>query len=183
MADGTTLPVGTGGDAVSTDELATLNGAAAPLVGGVAQKAQRVKVGFGDDGVFRDASKLFPMPVESQSATLCVSGAAASGVGVTVTLPAPAAGLFHYITSIDISLSAAAARVGAATPLLVTTTNLPGSPALNFPTAQAIGAIDRQDISLSCPIKASVAATATTIVCPIATSGIWRVNVWYYTAP
>jgi hypothetical protein len=52
-----------GNDNISTDDLATLNGAAVPT----AQKAQRMKPGFGVDGDFRDVSKLFPMPVDSDS--------------------------------------------------------------------------------------------------------------------
>lgn len=57
MADNT-LQNGT--DNIATDELATLNGVAtvSPL-----PKAQRVKPGWGDDGVFRDTSQAFPLPV------------------------------------------------------------------------------------------------------------------------
>lgn len=120
--------------------------------------------------------------VATQSATLGVSATAASGVAVTATLPAAGAGLYHYITGIDMELYAAAARTGGATPVSVTSTNLPGSPAWNFPTAQAIGVVDRFDIPIAAPIKASAANTATTIVAPIATTGIWRINVSYYTA-
>jgi hypothetical protein len=57
MADNTTLP-GTG-EIVSTDQLVTLNGAAVAT----GEKAQRVKAGFGADGVFRDVSGAFPLPV------------------------------------------------------------------------------------------------------------------------
>ena len=114
--------------------------------------------------------------------TLWVSATAASGVAATASLPA-VAGQFHYITAIDIQLYATAARTGAATPVTVTTTNLPGSPAWPFPTAQAIGAIDRYDVPLLTALKSSVVNTATTIAAPIATAGIWRINVGYYTAP
>jgi hypothetical protein len=62
MADNTTLPVGAGGDTISTDELATLNGVATTV-----QKAQRVKAGFGTDGVFRDVSAQFPLPADTDS--------------------------------------------------------------------------------------------------------------------
>jgi hypothetical protein len=58
MADNTTLAVGAGGDVIATDELATLNGGA---VSGF--KVQRTKQGFGVDGVLRDVSAQFGMPV------------------------------------------------------------------------------------------------------------------------
>ena len=113
--------------------------------------------------------------------TLWVTATAATGVAATASLPAAGAGLFHYITAIDIQLYATAACTGGATPVIVTSTNLPGSPAFNFPTAQVIGAIDRYDIPLMTPIKSSVANTITTIAAPIATAGLWRINVGYYT--
>ena len=113
--------------------------------------------------------------------TLWVTATAATGVAATASLPAAGAGLFHYITAIDIQLYATAARTGGATPVIVTSTNLPGSAAFNFPTAQAIGVIDRYDIPLMTPIKSSAANTITTIAAPIATTGLWRINVGYYT--
>lgn len=58
MADNTTLNTGTGGDNIATDDVATLNGAASSGV-----KVQRVKVGFGVDGDFTDASAGAPLPV------------------------------------------------------------------------------------------------------------------------
>ena len=113
--------------------------------------------------------------------TLWVTATAATGVAATASLPAAGAGLFHYITAIDIQLYATAARTGGATPVIVTTTNMPGSPAWNFPTAQAIGAIDRYDVPLMTPLKSSVANTISTVAAPIATTGLWRINVGYYT--
>lgn len=62
MGDNTQISVGTGGDTISTDELATLNGVATTV-----QKAQRVKAGFGVDGVFRDVSAQFPLPADTDS--------------------------------------------------------------------------------------------------------------------
>ena len=60
--------------------------------------------------------------------TLWVTATGVSGAVATASLP-PVVGQFHYITAIDIQLYATAARTGAATPVTVTTTNLPGSPA------------------------------------------------------
>lgn len=122
-------------------------------------------------------------PMRGDASNLCVTTTAATGVAATLTLPAAAAGLFHYITLIEIQLYATAARTGGATPVLVTTTNLPGSPAWDFDTAQAIGNTIRQTTQPTTPIKSSVAATATTIVAPIAVTGIWRITAYYYTAP
>jgi hypothetical protein len=118
---------------------------------------------------------------DQRSTSLWVTATAATGVAATASLPAPGVGLFHYITSIDIQLYATAARTGSATPVIVTSTNLPGTPAWNFPTAQAIGAIDRYDIPMTTPLRSSVANTITTIAAPIATTGLWRINVGYFT--
>ena len=118
---------------------------------------------------------------ELRATTLWVPATAATGVAATASLPAAGAGLFHYITSISISLYATAARVGSATPVTVTSTNLPGSAAWNFPTAQAIGAMDRVSPDLVTPIKSLVANTISTVAAPIATTGIWRLNVGYFT--
>ncbi len=125
---------------------------------------------------------VLPVQSEERAANLAVTVTAATGVAATLTLPAPAAGLFHYISLIEIELYATAARTGGATPVLVTTTNLPGSPVWDFDTGQAIGTTIRKTLEPSTPIKSSVAATATTIVAPIATTGIWRINAYYFTA-
>ncbi len=106
-----------------------------------------------------------------------------SGAAVTLTLAA-VAGQFHYITHIRIQLYAAAARAGSATPVVVTTTNLPGSLAYTFETAQAIGtSIERVTELAGNPLKSSAVGVATTIVCPVATTGIWRITAHYYAAP
>jgi hypothetical protein len=122
-------------------------------------------------------------PQRADAATLCVTVTAATGVAATLTIPAAGAGLFHYISLIEIQLYATTARTGGATPVLVTTTNLPGSPVWDFDTAQALGVTIRQATQPSTPIKSSVANTATTVVAPIATTGIWRITAYYYAAP
>lgn len=60
MADNTTQ---SGTDTISTDELTSVNEVAqsAPL-----PKAQRVKVGFGDDGSIRDISLSYPLPINAR---------------------------------------------------------------------------------------------------------------------
>lgn len=115
------------------------------------------------------------------SSNLVVTATGVSGAAVTLTLPAVAA-QFHYITSIDILIYATAARTGAATPLVVTTTNITGAPAFTFETAQAIGTnTPIQKLNSSTPLKSTTINTATTIVAPIATAGIWRMTVTYFT--
>lgn len=111
---------------------------------------------------------------------LHVTNTAAVNVAVTATLPAPGAGLFHYITRIHVKKYFATAGLAAATPQLVTTTNLPGARVLSMGTAGAIGSTAEETIANAQPIKSTAANTATTIVCPAATDAIWRVSVDYY---
>ena len=114
---------------------------------------------------------------------LCVTATGAAAAAVTATLPA-SAGNKHYITKIEIVCFASAARVAGAAPVLVTTTNITGSPVFNFQAnAAAQGTSERQDINFVLPLVSTTANTATTIVCPATTSVIWRVNVYYYLAP
>lgn len=174
MADNTAQG---GADVIATDEVATLNGAASSGV-----KVQRVKIGHGDDGVHRDASPSFPLPVDVRPATLAVTVAGAAAAAATLTLPAPAAGMFHYITALELTLYSTAARTGAAAPITVTSTNLPGALAFTFPTAGVIGSLVTQQLPMAAPLRSSVAATATTIVAPVVTGGLWRLTAHYYTA-
>lgn len=116
-----------------------------------------------------------------QSSTLTVSSTAAANTALTVTLPAAGAGLFHYITGIEITRNATAALLGTAT-LVVTTTNLSGSRAWSVGNAMAAGGTQIDvNIGRSLPIKSSAANTATTIVMPIpGLAVLWRCNVDYY---
>lgn len=109
-----------------------------------------------------------------------LSTTAAAGVATTLTIPAPGVGLRQRILYVEITLYSTAARTGSATPITVTTTNLPGSLAFTFPTAGAIGTTVRQDYSFNPTSMDAVAANAAvTIACPAVTGGLWRVNaVW-----
>jgi hypothetical protein len=118
--------------------------------------------------------------VASTAANLWVTATGAAAAAVTLSLPAVAA-QFHYIGSIEIEAYSSAARTGGVTPVLVTTTNLSGSPVWTFATAAAIGTTDSKVFVFSLPIHSSTVNTATTIVCPATTGIIWRVNVGYYT--
>jgi hypothetical protein len=115
--------------------------------------------------------------------TLAVTGTAAAAAGVTVTLPA-VTGLRHYVQRIDITRSASALLTAAAAPVVVTTTNLPGTPAFTFGADAAPQGTDKT-VSLDCGsgLAATAAGTNTTIVCPVTTGVIWRVNVLYRLGP
>lgn len=116
------------------------------------------------------------------SATVTSVGAA--GAAVTLTLPAAGAGLRHYITYLSINRFATALLTAAATPVTVTTTNIPTSLAFSFAAdAAAQGTIDRWREDFAYPIAVSAQNTATTIVCPATTGVIWRVTAGYYIAP
>lgn len=118
------------------------------------------------------------MPVVS------VTNTGAAAAGVTLTIPAPPAGLFNYITGIEVSRTATAALAGTAT-LVITTTNFPNAHAWSVGNAMAAGGtqLDIQN-QYTQPIKSALAATATTIVCPAPGAAVlWRTNAYYYQAP
>ena len=118
-----------------------------------------------------------------RAADLSVTVTAAAGVAATLTLPA-VAGQFHFITRLTIQRFAAALLTAGATPVLVTTTNLPGSRVFAIPAdAAAAGTMWVETLSPSQPLRSSAANTATTIVAPATTSVIWRITADYYTAP
>ncbi len=109
---------------------------------------------------------------------------AAAGAAVTLTLAAPGAGLRHYLTYLAINRFASALLTAAATPVVITTTNLPGSLVFSRPAdAAAQGSLDVYREDFAFPIAASAQNTATTIVCPVTTAVIWRVTAGFYVAP
>lgn len=114
-------------------------------------------------------------------ATLSATNTGAAGAGVTLTVSAGGAGLFHYFTRIIVQRFASALLVAGAAPVLVTTTNLPGTRVLSFPAeAAAQGTIYTEEVRPGQPLKSSAANTNTTIVCPATTNVIWRVTADYY---
>jgi len=121
--------------------------------------------------------------IQPVASSLCQSATAATGVAVTATLPA-VSGQFHYISMIQIKKYFTVANAASTTPLVVTTTNLPGSLAFTF--GQPLGTVGTTDTDIfvpEAPLKSSVSNTSTTIVCPATTGIIWRVNVFYFAAP
>lgn len=114
----------------------------------------------------------------SQPSISHVTATGAAAAAVTATLPLVAQQI-HYICRIEIVLYNSAARTGGATPVVVTSTNLPGNPAWTFPSAGAVGTVDRLVIEFPVPLASVAPGAATTIVCPATTGIIWRVNVTY----
>lgn len=130
-----------------------------------------------------DTTKLALNVLDQSSSDLCISSTAAVNTGLTATLPAAGAGLFHYITRVELVKLYSVVGVASGTGVLITTTNLPGT--LTFTTEQnaspAGTATNVLNISFPKPLKSSVANTATTLVAPAQLQTIWRWNVHYYT--
>ena len=125
------------------------------------------------------------LPPDAYDATTILGTATgASGAAVTLTLAAPGAGLRQYITYIRIARVATALLTAAATPVIVTTTNLPGSLAFSVQAdAAAQGVIYAYQEDYAYPLAASAQNTAVTIVCPVTTGVIWRVTAGYQVRP
>lgn len=118
--------------------------------------------------------------IVGKPSTLFVTATGVVSAAVTATLPA-VAGLRHIIDFVQVTRSATAALTAAATPALVTTTNMQGAPALSFGQDAAGIGIDK-DVKLdfgSTGMATTALSTATTIVCPVYTGVIWRIYVSY----
>lgn len=113
-----------------------------------------------------------------------VTSAAAAAAALTLTIPSPSGGMRQYLTYISISRFASTMLIAAAAPVIVTTTNLPGSLSFGFPAdAAPLGTMDRWREDFSFPVAASNLNTNTTIVCPATPGVIWRATAGYYFAP
>jgi hypothetical protein len=112
---------------------------------------------------------------------LHVTVTAAAASGATISLPTGGPGLFHYITNIHIQRNATAALAGTAT-LVITSTNLPGTPAWSVGNAMIAGGTQLDlNYTPTTPLKSLVANTATTIVMPAPGAAVlWRGNCTYY---
>jgi hypothetical protein len=116
---------------------------------------------------------------------LVVTATGAAGAAVTLTIPATGQALRPYLTSLFISRFAATALTASATPVVITTTNLPGALAFTAPAdGVALGVVTPiVDQNFGFPIATSAQNTATTIVLPATPGVIWRATVGYYLAP
>jgi hypothetical protein len=119
----------------------------------------------------------FATLVERIPATAGLTATGAAAAAVTLTIPAPGAGLYQYVNWIKIQHFASALLVAAAAPVIVTTTNLPGTPSFNFRAdAAPQGTMSNDEINNGMPIRGITANTAITVVCPATTSVIWKVS-------
>lgn len=109
---------------------------------------------------------------------------AAAGVIATLTLAAPGLGLRHYLTYLRITRFATALLTPAATPVLVTTANIPGTLVFSMPAeAAAQGTVFVYQEDFAYPIATTAQNTATSITGPVTTGVIWRITAGYYVAP
>lgn len=125
--------------------------------------------------------------VTRELSTLYATTISTANAGVTLTIAAAGAGLFHYITSVEITNvnPTAAAIAGSAVTLSYTTTNIPGAPVWTAGNALAAGAEKVvEKIVFYGAVKTTTANTATTFVAPaIGAGGVCRISVTYYIAP
>lgn len=112
----------------------------------------------------------------------CVTATAVADAAVTCTLPAPGANLRQHISRIEISRFGCAAGPGGGAPIIVTTTNLVGTPAFDFESVWALGSLTREILEQDHVIRASAANTAVTVVAPATAGALWRITVFYYNA-
>jgi hypothetical protein len=112
-----------------------------------------------------------------------VTTVGAAGAATTLTLAAPGPG--HYLTYLSINRYVSVGPlIASATPVTVTTTNLPGALAFTYEAdAAATGTMIRFREDFAYPLAASAQNTATTLVCPATPGVIWRVSAGYYVAP
>jgi hypothetical protein len=118
--------------------------------------------------------------VEELPSVLGLTVTAVISTAATLTIPAPGAGLFQIVDYIEVVHFAGAVGTAAATPVLVTTTNIPGNPILSCRADAFLqGTREVHRIGGSVPFKATTANTAITVVMPLTTGVIWRANAVY----
>jgi len=155
------------------------------VVGVTGYRAIRIRVSAFTSGTIDIATRAsradFMLYGRLIPATLHITVTAAANTAATITLPAAGVGLFHYITYLNCRRNATAALAGTAT-LIITTTNLPGSPAWSNGNAMiAGGTVEDVDMQATNPLKSLVANTNTTIVMPAAGLAVLnRGNCSYY---
>jgi hypothetical protein len=176
-----TLVDGATGTAVNTDSGEAVDALAAANLALHVQAAMK-----GWNGATWDrlrVSALKDLMVQQRHATAWQSATGTAGAAVTLTIPAGAAGVFNYLCYLQIVKFAAALLTAAATPVLVTTTGMTGTPTFSFSAdAAAQGTEQEQKYEGHDPIVGSAAATTLTVVCPATTGVIWRVNATYFQA-
>jgi hypothetical protein len=127
-----------------------------------------------------DTAESINLAILLRPTTLLVTATAAAGTAVTASLPA-VPGFRHVADFVRVTRSATAALTASATPTLITTTNLPGSPVITMGSDVGGIGVDKEavlDFGGS-GLAATAVNTATTVVCPATPNVIWRVNVGY----
>ena len=121
-----------------------------------------------------------PYVRDQKASTLLVTAVAAAGVATTASLPA-VAGLRHYVDFIKVTFTPTAATTASATPVTVTTTNLPGALAITVgQKACAIGEDFERVLDFGASgLSATTAGTATNVSCPAIAGVITRITVAY----
>lgn len=113
--------------------------------------------------------------------TLTLTATAALSAANTLTIPAAGNGLFQYITKIIINKYAGATLTAAAAPIIVTSTNINGTPSFNFKTLANIGDSEEKVLDFQGnPLKSLASNTATTIVAPAFTGVLWKITAFWY---
>jgi hypothetical protein len=115
--------------------------------------------------------------------TIGVTATAVVNTASTATLPAPGAGLFHYITKVELIKLYAVVGVANGAGHIITSTNLVGNPAWTTEQLASVAGTVVKVIDWNCygnPMKSSAANVATTFVAPLQLQTIWRWNIQYY---
>lgn len=117
--------------------------------------------------------------VEKVTEIVSVTGAA--NAAVTATIPPAGLGLYHYITRVEIARSCDSNLAGSG-PIVITTTNIPGSLAWTTGSAMDKNKADKTiDQFYTPPLRSLSANTNTTVNCPAPGANvIWRINIFYY---
>lgn len=127
-----------------------------------------------------DEADSFNTTEQVRPATLTVSTLGAVGAATTLTLPA-ATGFRHVIDQIRITRSATAALTAAATPIAITSSNIPGN--IQWTMGQDAGGIgvDREIVQDCGPYGLATFAISsnTQVSCPAYVGVVWRINAIY----
>jgi hypothetical protein len=125
------------------------------------------------DDTYRNIASLVAAPTPSSV-----------GTALTVTIANPGSSLRHYITKIRIDRFATALLTASATPIAVTTTNLPSAVSFSLPQdAAAQGTILTLAEDYGHPLAASAQSVSTTLTLPATSLVIWRATVYYFLGP
>jgi hypothetical protein len=118
-------------------------------------------------------------------APLLVTTTGASGAAVTLTLPAPGAGLRQYLSYLRITRFAASVLTASGTPVLITTTNVPGTLVFTAPADAAAQGVTTPIVAedFAKPLMGSAQNTNMTFVMPATTGVIWRATAAYQVKP